>query len=131
MLPSRHAPQQLKIMAYLFMIEGFLWFASMIVLALSRILFFNPCVLIIFIGWGLLCLKRWAYLLTWFYLLCSVFVLMIGGLASFVSWSNYPSELFCLLPLTASFLILLVKFWQVNVLDSPPVRRAFGLPDRN
>ena len=135
MNPPRHAPQQLKYVAYAFLIEGCLCFASMIVAALIGNLFLNWGALVALLGWGLLRLNlrsyRWAYFLAWVYFAGTIYGLLFVGLPIFLDGLSPTSrDSLYMLPLTFCLLIFFLKLWQIGVLDSPPVRRAFGLPDR-
>src|SRR5215212_9961153 len=103
MNPIRRVPHALKIVAYLFMIEGFLFFASMVTRTLSGKYILNLGVFAAWVGWGLLKLNprsyRWAFIFVWFYLV----LFAIGGLVSLLSfvspgraaWESMLTLVFC------------------------------------
>ncbi len=130
MNPPRRVPQSLKIVAYLFMIEGFLWMSSMVVSAVEGKLWFNPLIFVALIGWGLLKVNfrsyLWAQAFIWFELvLSSCLVFLCWWLITFY---NQPVRDFIVILILCGLMIAL-KLGQLWVLLSPPVHRAFSLPD--
>lgn len=129
MNPSRRAPQQLKIVAYLFMIEGFLCLATLVTVwrGLGWVNIFG--VGAIPIGWGLLKLNlrsyRWAFVSIWYYLLLAVTIGMLLVLQAGTGESGWPDAVGFLI----GACIFILKAWQLNILHSPPVGRAFELRD--
>jgi hypothetical protein len=136
----RYAPQQLKIVAYLFMLQGFSSMASIIESAMRGKININLGVLLALIGWGLLKLNpnsyRWAkfscHVGLW---LIPIFLLVAIASPSGVtlrvfvfSLSNLPRAV----TLTAALLICALGFcitrWMLRVLESEPVRWVFLTP---
>jgi hypothetical protein len=130
-VPHR-APQALRLVAYSFMVEGFLCLASMVAISLVGKVFINPGVFAALVGWGLLKMNvrsfRWACFLASLYHAMAVLAVLFLGLPALVILLNAErKDWINLIPLTFGMLILVLKQWQIAVLYSPPARRAFGL----
>ena len=131
MNPSRRAPQSLKTVAYTFLVEGFLWLALPMISIVNGDFWLSPFIFFAPIGWGLLKLDagcyRWAHgfvLLTLFLLLCAGATLLFDAHVAMAIWHARFMVI-------VGSLVFALKLWQLRVLHSPPVRRAFSLPDED
>jgi uncharacterized membrane protein len=131
-IAPHHAPPALKLVGYAFMIEGLLCLALMVAVALTGNFILNPGIFAVWIGWGLLKMNvrsyRWACFLAWLYVVLAVMLMLFAGLPALIFLFNVKKDWTYLIPAIVGVLVMLLKHWQLAVLDSPSVRRAFGLP---
>ncbi len=136
MPPFRRAPQRLKYVAYLFLIQGFSSMASMVAGVLAGKVNINLGVLCVPIGWGLLKLnpnsyrwaKFWCKLCLWLTPLALLTIVTGAGQFKVMGapLTFLPTGAARALALVWLAIGVGVILWQLNVLNSEPVQRTFA-----
>jgi hypothetical protein len=124
---SRPAPMPLKIVAYLYLIEGFLWLELAVAQTVTNHFVLPPVIFVPLVGWGLLKLNTACY--QWAVAWCFICLFI----CLFLLWWAFAGSVRLLvfngvywLPAVAG-IIGVVKLAQLRILLSAPVHAVFYL----
>ena len=139
---NQELPKQLRIVAYLFIIAGWLCLAGMVIDLIFGRLFINFGFLGIFVGNGLLRLsdswRKWAMFFVWLLLIsCPIMVVLMfidptkveitfAGTAVYIL--KYPWQIMLAYGLDAA--LFCVGLWCYQVLTNPEIKQLFPVYDQ-